>query len=71
MKQRLRLAQAIFSDCPILLLDEPCSNLDKEGQQMYDQLINKYCSEKLLIICSNEDAEIEICSARLNIVDYK
>ena len=71
MKQRLRLAQAIFSDCPILLLDEPCSNLDKEGQQMYDQLINKYCSEKLLIICSNEDAEIEICSACLNIVDYK
>jgi ABC-type multidrug transport system ATPase subunit len=71
MKQRLRLAQAIFSDCPILLLDEPCSNLDKEGYQLYYQLINKYCSQKLLIICSNEEAEIEICSARLNIVDYK
>jgi ABC-type multidrug transport system ATPase subunit len=71
MKQRLRLAQAIFSDCPILLLDEPCSNLDKEGYQLYHQLISKYCSEKLMIICSNEEAEIEICSKRLNIVDYK
>ena len=71
MKQRLRLALAIFSDCPVLLLDEPCANLDKEGYQLYHQLINTYCSKKLLIICSNEEAEIEICTARLNIVDYK
>ena len=71
MKQRLKLAQAIFSDAPILLLDEPCTNLDKEGNRLYHQLINDYCNNKLLIICSNEEAEIEFCSERLNIVDYK
>lgn len=71
MKQRLRLAQAIFSNCPILLLDEPCSNLDSIGYQLYHQLINNYCSHKLVIICSNEEAEIEICKERLNIVDFK
>jgi len=71
MKQRLKLAQAIFSDAPILLLDEPCTNLDKEGYKLYHQLINDYCNNKLLIICSNEEAEIEFCSERLNIVDYK
>ena len=71
MKQRLKLAQAIFSDTPILLLDEPCTNLDKEGYRLYHQLINDYCNNKLLIICSNEEAEIEFCSERLNIVDYK
>ncbi len=71
MKQRLKLAQAIFSDTPILLLDEPCTNLDKEGYQLYHQLIKDYCNNKLLIICSNEEAEIEFCSERLNIVDYK
>jgi len=31
MKQRARLAQAIFSDTPVVLLDEPCTNLDGEG----------------------------------------
>lgn len=71
MKQRLRLAQAVFSNCPILLLDEPCSNLDKDGYRLYHQLINQYCKDKLIIICSNEEAEIEICTKRLNIVDYK
>ena len=71
MKQRLKLAQAIFSDTPILLLDEPCTNLDKEGYQLYNRLINDYCNNKLVIICSNEEAEIEFCSERLNIVDYK
>src|SRR5687768_6293350 len=31
MKQRVKLAQAFFSDAPILLLDEPCTNLDEAG----------------------------------------
>ena len=31
MKQRVKLAQAIFSDTPFLLLDEPCTNLDTYG----------------------------------------
>ena len=42
MKQRLKLALAIFDQAPILLLDEPCSNLDQEGIQTYHQLINQY-----------------------------
>ena len=28
MKQRVKLAQCIFSDTPVVLLDEPCTNLD-------------------------------------------
>lgn len=71
MKQRIKLAQAIFADTPILLLDEPCTNLDKDGYALYHQLINRYCQEKLVIICSNEEAEINFCKDRLNIVDYK
>ena len=31
MKQRLKLAQAFFSDTPVLLLDEPTTNLDGRG----------------------------------------
>ncbi|MCE3283021.1 MAG: ATP-binding cassette protein, partial [Chitinophagaceae bacterium] len=29
MKQRIKLAQAVFSDVPVLFLDEPGTNLDK------------------------------------------
>ena len=35
MKQRVKLAQAIFSDTPVLLLDEPCTNLDQQGVEQY------------------------------------
>ena len=34
MKQRVKLAQAIFSDVPVVLLDEPCTNLDQDGMAL-------------------------------------
>jgi ABC-type multidrug transport system ATPase subunit len=71
MKQRIKLAQAVFSDTPVLLLDEPCTNLDLDGYRLYHQLITSYCHQKMVIICSNEEAEIDFCTERLNIVDYK
>ena len=71
MKQRLKLALAIFSDCPILLLDEPCSNLDKEGYALYDTLIKDYALHKLIIIGSNDPAEYHFCKAQVNLMDYK
>lgn len=71
MKQRLKLAQAIFSDTPLLLLDEPCTNLDKEGYTLYQNLIQENCTNKIVIICSNEEAEIHFCNARIHVNDYK
>lgn len=71
MKQRLKLAQAVFSDVPVLLLDEPCTNLDKSGYQLYHDLLANYCADKLIIIGSNDEQEIDICEKRLNILDYK
>ena len=71
MKQRLKLALAIFSDCPILLLDEPCSNLDKEGYALYDTLIKEFAMHKLIIVGSNDPAEDHFCDAQVNLMDYK
>lgn len=62
MKQRLKLAQAFFSDTNILLLDEPCSNLDQEGILLYHNLIREYTKNRLLIICSNEEQEYSFCN---------
>lgn len=71
MKQRLKLALAIFSDTPILLLDEPCSNLDQEGYQLYQQLIAQYAMHKLIIVGSNDPQEYAYCKQHLNLLDYK
>lgn len=71
MKQRLKLAQAIFSNAPILLLDEPCSNLDEQGIALYHNLINKYCFNKLIIICSNDTQEYSYCNEVLNMQQFK
>lgn len=71
MKQRLKLAQAIFSDCPILLLDEPTTNLDTQGTALYHQLIDDFCLQKLIIVCSNDPQEYSFCKSTLNINDFK
>lgn len=71
MKQRVKLAQSIFSDVPVILLDEPCTNLDEEGINLYKRLIADYCNERLLIISSNDKIEYEFCQEILNMKDIK
>ncbi len=70
MKQRVKLAQAILSDVPCVLLDEPCTNLDTNGIQLYLQLINDYCKDRLVIISSNDLIEYEFCEERILITDF-
>ncbi len=71
MKQRVKLAQTIFSETAIVLLDEPCSNLDEKGIQLYHTLINDYCKDRLVIVCSNDPVEYSFCSTILSITDFK
>ena len=71
MKQRVRLAQALFSDTPVVLLDEPCTNLDVEGIVLYRELIRDYTAGRLLIVSSNDLQEYDFCEERINIMQYK
>lgn len=71
MKQRLKLAQAVFADVPVVLLDEPCTNLDKNGYDLYHWLIQKYCAQKLIIVSSNDINEYDYCREKISILDYK
>jgi ABC-type multidrug transport system ATPase subunit len=67
MKQRLKLAQAFFSDTSVLLLDEPTTNLDDAGIQLYKSLISKYTTNQLVIVCSNDKNEYEFCGEVIKI----
>lgn len=71
MKQRIKLAQAIFSDVPVLFLDEPCTNLDETGYALYQSLIQNYASHKLIIVSSNDKAEYHFCEEVIDIKNYK
>lgn len=71
MKQRVKLALAFCSDTAILLLDEPASNLDQQGLEWYQSLASTLSSDRLLIICSNQEQEYSFCNHKLNIADYK
>jgi ABC-type multidrug transport system ATPase subunit len=62
MKQRVKLAQAFFSDSPLLLLDEPCTNLDQQGIDLYKHLISTLCKNRLVLISSNDAIEYGSCT---------
>jgi ABC-type multidrug transport system ATPase subunit len=71
MKQRTKLLLAIVSDVPCVLLDEPCSNLDKQGIDWYKNLLKDYLGNRTLLICSNQEYEYEICDKSISMLDYK
>lgn len=72
MRQRVKLALAILSDTPLLLLDEPCTNLDANAIKWYQQLLQNNCDNRLVLISSNSNQdEIFSCTKRFLVEDYK
>lgn len=71
MKQRTKLALACCAKTPILILDEPCSNLDLQGIEWYHSLIERFAENKLIIVGSNQSHEYDFCENHIQISDYK
>ncbi len=72
MKQRAKLGIAILSNAPILLLDEPVSNLDVHAINWYKEMINKHASAKTIVVCSNAiKEEYDYCQKQVNMIDFK
>lgn len=53
MMQRIKTGTALFTDTPILLLDEPTANMDAQNTTRILELIRLYSKDKLLIMASN------------------
>lgn len=71
MKQRLKLLLAIFSKNPLLMLDEPTSNMDATGIQWYQDILKQHLDGRTLLICSNQEFEYNICDEVIKISDYQ
>ncbi len=72
MKQRLRLGLALLSNTPVVLLDEPVSNLDKRSIAWYSDLVSTYRGERLIVVASNNQTdEYAFCGTQIHIEDFK
>lgn len=67
MKQRLKIIQAILHRPPLLLLDEPFSNLDTKGIDAVDKIIHQQKNQAMTIIASNEQREIDYADRIINL----
>jgi len=67
-QQRVKLAAANIKNPPVLILDEPGANLDKDGKAIISALVNRYRDEgKMVIIASNQTDELNLCDEILNL----
>ncbi len=72
MKQRLKLALSICCQTPILLLDEPTTNLDAQGVAWYRDLMSRFSDKnRLVVVASNIEHDFDFCAEKLDILDYK
>lgn len=71
MKQRLKLGLCFFSEVPLILLDEPSSNLDEKGLNWYLELVGEFGQNKTILVCSNEPREYGFCQQKIHLEDYK
>jgi ABC-type multidrug transport system ATPase subunit len=70
MKQRMKLGLAFFSDVDLLLLDEPTSNLDKQGISVYNRLMEDWRRNRTLIIGSNQEDEYWMANKKLDVTQF-
>lgn len=67
MKQRVKLAQALMCEGGILMLDEPCTNLDDAGVLQYRQWISRFATGRLVLVASNDPREYDFCTSRIEL----
>ena len=71
MKQRLKLALALYAAAPLLLLDEPTTNLDTTGVAWYQEHVQATRTGRTLLLSSNVPAEYSFCDEQLLVTDYQ
>lgn len=71
MKQRVKLGLAFYSDVPVVILDEPTSNLDAQGAAWYHAEVQNLAASQLLLIGSNQPSEYDFCPNVIDVTQWK
>ncbi len=67
MKQRLKFIISVINDPPVLFLDEPGTNLDREGKETIYSYIKNIRKDKLIVMATNEKEEVRLCGGEVRI----
>jgi ABC-2 type transport system ATP-binding protein len=67
-RQRVGLAQALIHDPPILILDEPTSDLDPNEKSEFLEYLKQIGKERTVLLSTHNLAEVEAACARAIIV---
>lgn len=71
MKQRVKLGLAFLSDVPVVILDEPTSNLDAQGVKWYLDQVTSLTGNQLVLLGSNQPQEYEFCKNIVSVSAFK
>ena len=67
MKQRMKLIFGILHQPPLLLLDEPISNLDSSGMEIVYEIVREFRTRGTVIIATNDASDIAQCDRTLQV----
>lgn len=64
-RQRIAIARAFMSQPPVLLLDEPSSNLDKEAEQGLAETLREYTKDNTAMVVTHSPSLLAVCDSIL------
>ncbi len=67
MRQRLRWALALLAQPPVLLLDEPFQNLDRESEQVVQTLLGEHLQSGLAVVATPATIDLPRVDGRLEL----
>lgn len=71
MKQRMKFIFSLIHRPQLLIFDEPTSNLDEEGKNSIYRIIEDQSKKSIVIIASNDKADLDLCSSVIDLQVYK
>jgi heme exporter protein A len=67
-QRRVALARMLLADVPLWFMDEPFTNLDREGRALVMDLVEEHCaSGGMCVMAAHQDVEINAPTTRVKI----
>lgn len=69
MIRRVGIAQALLSDPPVIIFDEPTAGLDPEERMHFKEIISNLSREKIVLISTHIVEDVEACCDHIVVID--